>query len=203
MHLRRACPWLLGAAICLAGMQGRSAARDQSPPEGKEPLVDIHVESIVATYDPETSPPPLGHSPAVRMDKRLAHDGMARRLASTFGYSGYRLIRRERASTTCGEPVAFNLAGGHILHVEPFEVEGEELAIDLVMFEGERMIMRMPFRTIGGGMLFLLDQHDPDQIYITAISVDSPMLARHPQGAISGSVVDAPMQFSPALIPAQ
>jgi hypothetical protein len=181
-------------------MQQRLAAQGP-PPVRQGPRVEIRVESILATYSVENSA--SGRTPATRVDKRLHHEGVGRRLASIFNFSTYRLMRSEQANTTCGQPVAFNLPGGHILHVDPFEVEGEELAIDLMMFEGERMIMRMPFRTVGGGMLFLLDQHHADQIYITAISLDSPILTHNRHGVDQNYAVDAPIQFSPALVPAQ
>jgi len=200
MFLRPACPLLLVVALCLARTQGPPAAQAQGPERGKEPPVEIRVESILATYPPEH---PLGRLPVTRMDKRLDHDGVGRRLQSMFDFTDYRVIKHTEASTICGQPVAFNLPAGHILHVQPFEVEGEELAIDVMMFEGERMIMRMPFRTVAGGMLFLVDQHHPNQIYITAITIDSQMLARRRHDPGDHYAIDAPMQFSPALVPNQ
>src|SRR5258708_1938799 len=114
MRLHRACPLLLLAAVCLAGVQ--ASAWGQASRPGKEPPVEIRVESIVATYPVENPQP--GRLPVIRMDKRLDQDGVGRRLASLFNFSAYRLMRHAQASTSCGQPVAFNLPGGHILHVQ-------------------------------------------------------------------------------------
>jgi hypothetical protein len=194
MRPKRVCLAIV-IALCVCGMYGAAAAQDPSLP------VEIRVESILATYRLAKTPP--GHLPPVRMDKRLGQGGVGQRLRSTFDFTDYRLIRLEQESTTWGDPVAFNLPGGHILHVQPIEIDGDELAMDLVMFEGTHAIMHMPFRTASGGMLFLVDQRDPHQLYITALLANSRMLAHHRQKVTEHSAVNAPLQAFPALVPAQ
>ncbi len=161
---------------------------------GRDQPIKIQVESIQARYA-DTSAVALRRSVPVRMDPRLNQSGLSDRLRLMFDYSEYQLVRRQSANSTCGGAVAFNLPGGHILHVAPLAVEDNELAMDLAMFEGDRMIMRLPFRLSAGGMLMLVDQHAPNRFYITAISAEGPQL--RPQASV------VPVPQMPAIPPVE
>ncbi len=191
---------LIISLLLIAANSGSDAASQE-----KNPPVRIHVDSILATYSPEVVSSPNG-VPAVRMDHRLTISGIADRLLLMFDYNDYQLKVAQVENSDFGEAVAFNLPGGHILHIAPLAIIGDELAMQLAMFEGERIIMQMPMKMISGGMLLLVDEHRPNQFYITAISADSPLLphishVRISPGAAHGP--DAPVQAFPALIPAQ
>lgn len=143
--------------------------------EDAKAQIKIDVESIQARYAGRDALQ-SGHPVTVKMDPQLNAGGLSDRLRLMFDYSEYHLVRHQTAKSTCGGAVAFNLPGGHILHVAPLAIEDGELAMDLAMFAGARMIMRVPFRLAAGGMLMLVDQHTPNRFYITAISAESPQL---------------------------
>jgi hypothetical protein len=193
MNRRRVWLTVLVAALCLDGEIGAALA------QGMPPLVEIRVESISAHMPGANQP----RTPPSQMDKRLENAAVGQRLLSMFDFTNYRLIKNQHESTRCGEPVAFNLPGGHILHIEPFETDDNDLAISVMLFEGAHPIMQMPFRTELHSMLFLVDQHYQDSLYITAISVESLLLHhqhQHPPGPMAPA---PPITASPALVPAE
>jgi hypothetical protein len=196
MQPKRVCRSIWIAALCLTGVCSHVAAQDNR----NRPVVMIRVESILASYPPGNAL--LRQVPAFHMDKGLTNEGLGQRLRSIFDFTDYRLIRNQLESTHCGDPVAFNLPGGHILHVQPFEAEGDALAISVMMFEGPHLLMQMPFLTEKGGMLFLVDQHFQDQLYITAISIDSALL-HHRHLPAEPVVPDTSVPAFPALVPSQ
>lgn len=185
--------------LCLIAANDRAFAQDLPPP------VRIHVYSILAAYAQNRSAPgsPSGVSPSeVKMDKRLVADGIGERLTRLFDYANYQLIRHQDEESPCGEAVAFNLPGGHILHVAPLGFEDNELVMELAMFEGPRLIMQMPLRMDGGGMFLLLDHHFDNRVYITAIAADSPQLLRPRPGLGAAAQPDNSKGFT-GLIPVQ
>lgn len=186
--------------ILLAAAAGLLLAVSARAEEREQPI-QIYVDSIFATYSPDIRAP--NGEPAVRMDARLSKRGIADRLRMMFAYNDYELKKSQESDTTCGGAVAFNLPGGHILHVAPLAYIGNELAMALTMFEGQHRTMQMPIKLIGGGMLLLVDEHLPGKFYITAISADSPVLAHVQLSPGLLPEVDAPVQLAPALIPAQ
>lgn len=189
---------LIGVAFLVSG----ATAFAQSPQAADhEPPIKVYVDSIVATYSPNLRT--AAGAPIIKMDPRLKTRGIAERLRMMFAYNEYKLKKSEEADSECGGAVAFNLPGGHILHVAPLAYVGSELALALSMFDGQRLVMQMPVKLIGGGMLLLVDQHLPGEFYITAISADSPILAHVQLSPGLLPEVDAPVQISPALIPAQ
>jgi hypothetical protein len=186
---------LLLLAFCVAGASGRASA------QGKASSVKIRIDSILATYADPTSTP--RRAATIKMDARLNSRGVADRLKLMFNYTNYHLMRHQEDNAALGDAVAFNLPGGHILHVSPLEIRGNVLMLDLVMFEGARLIMRMPMRILGDGMLMLVDARNASQYYITTISADYPQLQHEPAGANVDREPGAPIQAFPALVPAQ
>jgi hypothetical protein len=173
--------------------------------QSKAARIKIRVDSVLAT-DGDMRPGRDMRSgraeyAAVKMDKRLRALHVADRLTMMFNYASYQLLRHQAYGVALGDAVAFNLPGAYILHVSPLAIRGNILMLDLVMFEGARLIMRMPMRIVGDGMLMLVDEHRPGRYYITAISADCPQL-QHAPGNLE---IDepAPLQAYPAFIPAQ
>jgi hypothetical protein len=176
---------MVSLLLIAANSLGDAAAQDKSPP------VKIHVDSILATYSQDIVSSSNG-APTVRMDHRLTSSGIADRLLLMFDYNDYQLKLAQVEDSDFGEAVAFNLPGGHILHIAPLAIIGDALA--------------MPMKMISGGMLLLVDEHRPNQFYITAISADSPLLPHVSHVRISPGAAhepDAPVRAFPALIPAQ
>jgi hypothetical protein len=93
-------------------------------------------------------------------------------LKTVFDYTSYRLVKHEEAGTESGQPVAFNLPGGRILHVEPLAIEGNMVAMELVLFAGAHSIMRTELKMMKGGALILVGPRSPGETYITTIAVE-------------------------------
>jgi hypothetical protein len=105
------------------------------------------------------------------IDPRLA--AMTSRLLTLpFSYSTYRLLKSEDQKISCGKISAFILPGGRILHVAPRRIDGDMIAMTLVLFQGDRPVMstdlELPnhaFLIIGGpryaqGMLIVFIRAD-------------------------------------------
>ncbi len=130
--------------------------------------IKIRVESILAANRVTDRAQPV----RIDMDKRLKKLNLANRLTMMFGYSSYRLLQHQEDSAQIGGAVAFNLPGGHILHVCLLEFRGNVLIGTAEMFEGERLTIGVPMQMTDDGVLMLVDEHQPNQSYITAISAD-------------------------------
>src|SRR5271163_3101325 len=145
------------AALCLL-VTGKAVAGQNQPPH-----VKINVDSILATYSPPNFA--AGRPSAIRMDPRLNGNGLASRLLM-FDCKDYRLMRRQHDASAYGGAVAFNLPGGHILQVAPLQQEDDgEIALGLALFEGEKLVMQLPFKMDNNGVLMLVDQHFPNRLY--------------------------------------
>lgn len=191
--------WVYGAGalatLVLLGLCSLVAAQ-----EGPLP-VKISVDSILASYTPQNSS--AHHAARIQMDPRLSAKGLATRLKVMFPYSDYHLVKSQREASSYGGAVAFNLPGGHILQVAPLGQQGNGIAMELALFEGARLLMRLPFRMTNGGMLMLVDQHYPNRFYITAISADCPAFSRARRSIPTPLAPDVAAPPMPAWIPAQ
>lgn len=110
-----------------------------APARGRR--VSVHVDSVVASDTNEG------------VDTRLA--SMGQRLHSLFNYSTYRLVSHQDSQTEIGNLVSFNLPGGRILHVQPREVVGDMISMELVLFQGERPLMTTDLKLRDHGMLIV------------------------------------------------
>jgi hypothetical protein len=170
--------------------------------QGQPPPVKINVDSILAIY----SRPNLaaGRPAAIKMDPRLISSGLAWRLEAMFDCKDYRLMRSQHDASAFGGAVAFNLPGGHILQVAPLQQEEDGgIALGLALFEGERLVMQLPFKMITGGALMLVDQHFPNRLYITAISINGPPMGQGTHSVNAPQPPILPEMPIPAWIPAE
>lgn len=191
--------WL--STLCLLGLGGQVAAQDRPQP------IKLSVYSIVATYAPEGGSarrPFATRQPVIKMDPRLTSKGLAPRLRMMFDYTDYHLMKSQHEAALYGGAVAFNLPGGHILQVAPLQQDGDgAVAMELALFEGARLIMRLPFRMTSGGALMLVDQHYPNRFFITAISVDEAVPGGRRRSRRAPVVPQTPAPAIPAWIPSQ
>jgi hypothetical protein len=137
------------------GAQGRAAARQSHSKE-----VDVHVDSVLATDTNEG------------IDERLA--SMGPQLQALFSYSTYRLVNRQDGATQCGKLIAFTLPGGRILHVQPRAVDGDMIAMELVLFQGPRPIMTTDLKLKNRGMLILGGPRYQQGMLIISIGASTP-----------------------------
>lgn len=158
MHVRSSTGLILWVvALCALGTQGQAVA--QGKPQRS---IRVHVDSVLATDTHKG------------MDARLAATSVGDRLRAVFDYTTYRLLKQDEEETIYGQAVAFNLPGGRILHVAPLEVEGNMIAMELVLFEGAHLIMRTELKMLmNRGALILVGPRSLHETYITTIAAET------------------------------
>jgi hypothetical protein len=128
-----------------------------------EQQVNIHVDCVCASDTNEG------------IDTRLA-SSMGQRLHALFGYSTYHLVSHQHESTPLGKAISFELPGGRILHVEPHAIDGDMIAMMLVLFQGARPLMTTDVKLRDNGMLILGGPRYQQGMLIVSISADAPKL---------------------------
>jgi hypothetical protein len=118
----------------------------------------------------------------VRVDSVLAsdtHQGidvrltpMGPRLHSLFNYTTYNLVSRQQEQTPIGSVLSFDLPGGRILHVEPEAVDGDMIAMDVILFQGERPVMSTDLKLRNHGVLLVGGPRYEQGMLIISIGAD-------------------------------
>jgi hypothetical protein len=121
--------------ISAFGQAGVTSA--QTPPK----LVNVYVDSVMAADTNEGT------------DPRLAP--MGQKLRGLFGFSTYSLIGHNEGETDCGKMIAFTLPGGKILHVQPRAIDGDMIAMEIVLFDGTRPMMTTDLKLKNNGTLIV------------------------------------------------
>jgi hypothetical protein len=130
-----------GSLTCLIiattafGMAGVSYAQ----PAPKQ--VNVYIDSVMAADTNEGT------------DPRLAP--MGQKLHGLFGFSTYSLIGHNEGQTDCGKMIAFTLPGGKILHVQPRAIDGDMIAMEIVLFDGTRPMMTTDLKLKNNGTLIV------------------------------------------------
>jgi hypothetical protein len=178
---RQSCiPFLLCVpALFSLTMRGRAGAQCDTP------LLRLHVDSI---YARETG---------TEIDQRLGPETV--RLRALFDYSSYRLLRTEEADTPCGEEVAFLLPAGRVLHVRPLATRGGSVVLELALFAGPRALLRQQLKIWRGGLLLLVGSQNPQDAYITTLTIDAPgtLQPPAPPGAATMPATPSPPSEKP------
>ncbi len=113
------------------------------------------------------------------IDQRLMP--LSPRLESLFGYTTYRLISHQVARTEFGQTLAFSLPGGWIVHVEPDSVEGDMIAMELMLFQGARPMMTTDLKLRNHGLLIVGGPHYQQGMLIIPIGADFSDIAGAPK----------------------
>ena len=127
-------------ALCL-GAAGQGWAGSDANARANAPKIGFRVDSVVASdtnegIDPQLTP-------------------MAPRLHSLFSYSTYHLINHQEQQTPMGTLILFNLPGGRILHVQPRGMDGDMIAMELILFQGEQPLMTTDLKMRNHGLLMV------------------------------------------------
>jgi hypothetical protein len=122
-------------AIAAFGMQGLACAQ-KAPTQ-----VTVYIDSVMAA---DTN----GGT-----DARLG--AMNQKLRRLFGFSTYSLIGHNEGQTDCGKMIAFTLPGGKILHVQPRAIDGDMIAMEIVLFDGTRPMMTTDLKLKNNGTLIV------------------------------------------------
>ncbi len=166
-----------GAFLALAGVL-TFAAQGSAGDKPASRQVIVSIESVMAADTNEG------------VDPRLAP--MASRLRTLpFSYSTYRLLKREGKKTSCGKMIAFTLPGGRILHIAPHRIDGEMIAMELVLFQGERPEMSTELKLPNHAFLILGGPRYEQGMLIVFIRADAPgasapPLIENPTTPVSG-----------------
>jgi hypothetical protein len=149
---------ILTAAVTMAfafAAAGRVWAGPSTPDAQK---VEVRVDSVVASdthqgIDTELTP-------------------MGPRLRSLFSYTTYHLVSHATRQTAMGTTLAFDLPGGRILHVEPNGIDGDMIAMELVLFQGERPVMTTDLKLRNHGVLIVGGPRYEQGMLIISIGAD-------------------------------
>jgi hypothetical protein len=159
MLVRRPNSTVLAAVVFALAACGRAFAGTPVPPPRR---INVHVDSVVASDTHEG------------VDSRLS--SMGPRLQSLFSYTSYRLVSHQDGQTAIGNQVSFALPGGRILHVEPHEIDGDMIAMELVLFQGERPLMTTDLKLRNHGILIVGGPRYEQGMLIISIGADCPKL---------------------------
>jgi len=135
MTLRPGSLTFLIIAITAFGMPGRVYA--QAGPK----QVYIYFDSVMAADTNEGTDPKIAP--------------MAKKLQGLFGFSTYSLIVHNEGQTDCGKMIEFTLPGGKILHVQPRAIDGDMIAMEIVLFDGMRPMMTTDLKLKNNGTLIV------------------------------------------------
>ncbi|MGH7815063.1 MAG: hypothetical protein ACREQI_13815 [Candidatus Binataceae bacterium] len=139
--------------------------------------VTLHVDSVLAAESNEGTDPRLGR--------------MRKTLQGAFSYSSYRLVSHQEGVTECGKMLTFALPGGRILHVQPRAIDGDMIAMEIVLFDGARPMMTTDLKLRNHGSLIVGGQHYQQGMLIISI------------GASTGAPVKTAAKASAAPAPAK
>lgn len=135
MTLRPGSLIILITAICACTAPTASIA------EGGGKQVSVYVDSVLAADTNEG------------MDSRLAP--LERKLHGLFSFTTYSLLHHDQGQTECGKMIAFVLPGGKILHIQPRAIDGDMIAMEIVMFDGTRPMMTTDLKLKNNGTLIV------------------------------------------------
>src|SRR5262249_46374860 len=108
---------------------------------GSPRQVRVHVDSVMAADTNEG------------IDSRLAP--LRPKLQGLFSYTTYSLVSHQDGLTECGKMIAFMLPGGKILNIQPRAVDGDMIAMEIVLFDGTRPMMTTDLKLKNNGTLIV------------------------------------------------
>jgi hypothetical protein len=137
------------------------------PSRMTDAMVMVRIDEIIAANTNEG------------IDQRLMPLGL--RLRSVFPFfSTYRLITRRVGRTRCGKMLAFSLPGGWIVHVQPNSIDGDMIAMHLLLFQGARPLMTTLVKLRNHGTLIVGGPLYQQGTLIIPIGADVPPIALPP-----------------------
>ena len=137
--------------------------------------VTVYIDSVMAADTNEGT------------DPRLAPLGP--KLRGLFGFSTYNLIGHNEGQTDCGKMMAFALPGGHMLHVQPRAIDGDMIAMEIVLFDGTRPIMTTDLKLKNNGTLIVGGPRYEQGMMI--ISIGASTRGPHPLQAQARATAEA------------
>ncbi len=159
-----------------------AASRVWAGPSTASPQkIGVHVDSVVASDTHEG------------IDAQLTP--MGPRLHALFSYTTYHLVSHQEQQTPMGTLLFFNLPGGRILHVRPREIDGDMIAMELILFQGEQPLMTTELKLRNHGVLMIGGPRYEEGMLILSIGADCR--CPRPRTADAGAVPLHPHSATP------
>jgi hypothetical protein len=140
--------------------------------------VTVYVDSVLATDTNRGTDPRLKP-----MDPKLR---------GLFHFSTYSLIGHSEGQTDWGKMVVFALPGGKIIHVEPHAIDGDMIAMEIILFDGTRVLMATDLKLRNHGTLIVGGPRYDQGMMI--ISIGASAGGPHPMQAQAGAPSQANTQ---------
>jgi len=143
------------AAIAVAAASHLWAA---TPTDANPQKIGVRVDSVIASDTNQG------------IDTQLSP--MGPRLHALFSYTTYHLVSRQEGQTALGSVLSFDLPGGRTLHVTPQGVEGDMIAMDVMLFQGNRPLMTTDLKLRNHGVLMVGGPRYEQGMLIISIGAD-------------------------------
>jgi hypothetical protein len=130
---------LLAAIFAFLGA-GKVAAQ-QSRPQ----IITLRVFSVLAADTNQGVDPQLGT--------------MGPQLRKMFPYTTYELVSEQNGRTETGKMIEFTMPGGRILHIEPQSVDQNMIAMEVLLFQGEKPMLTTDLKLPNNGNLIVGGPH--------------------------------------------
>jgi hypothetical protein len=131
---------LLLALLCAFALPGLATAQQARPQ-----IVIVQVDSVLAADTNEGVDPQLGP--------------MGPRLRKMFKYTTYQLVSEQNGRIEMGKMIEFSMPGGRILHIEPHSVDGNMIAMEVLLFQGEKPMLTTDLKLPEKGSLIVGGPH--------------------------------------------
>ena len=131
---------LLLAVLCALALP-RVATAQQMRPQ----IVIVRVDSVLAADTNQGIDPQLGP--------------MGPRLHKMFRYTTYQLVSEQNGRTEMGKMIEFTMPGGRILHIEPRSIDGNMIAMEVLLFQGEKPMLTTDLKLPDNGNLIVGGPH--------------------------------------------
>ena len=150
---------LLIAAVFAVLAAGNVVAQ-QSHPQ----IITLRVFSVLAADTNQGVDPQLGT--------------MGPQLRKMFNYTTYELVSEQNGSTEMGKVIEFTMPGGRILHIEPQSVDRNMIAMEVLLFQGEKPMLTTDLKLPNNGNLIVGGPHYEQGALIITIGANmAPVLA--------------------------
>ena len=131
---------LLIAAVFAVWGAGNLDAQ-QSHPQ----VITLRVYSVLAADTNQGVDPQLGT--------------MGPQLRKMFNYTTYELVSEQNGRIEMGKMIEFTMPGGRILHIEPQSVDRNMIAMEVLLFQGEKPMLTTDLKLPNNGNLIVGGPH--------------------------------------------
>jgi len=159
---------LLIASIFAVLGAGKVAAQ-QSRPQ----IITLRVFSVLAADTNQGVDPQLGT--------------MGSQLSKMFNYTTYELVSEQNGRIEMGKMIEFTMPGGRILHIEPHSVDRNMIAMEVLLFQGEKPMLTTDLKLPNNGNLIVGGPHYEQGALIITIGANMAPDLSSPSAAATGA----------------